>query len=287
MNQAHAQHQQIHSPFRWPGGKFYARKHILNLVPEHSTYCEPLCGGASIFFAKQKVTHNILNDKDPELVNCLRHIRDYVEELIAALEGLQPTREAHSYYKKVVPNTPLEAAARWFFLNRISYSGIMRRENCYFGYSPKNSMQPQNWPRVLRQASYKLQGVELSNDDFATVIAGLEQGAYAFVDPPYVHAGKLYACAFTFSDHERLCQSLYHKRRQMRFLLTYDDCPEVRELYDWCYFQQAEWNYTIGRTDDQKGGRRLASGYRGRRKPAKELFITNYIPEYGSYRAAG
>jgi len=37
----------INSPFRYAGGKFYARKMIVEHFPKHSTYIEPLAGGAS------------------------------------------------------------------------------------------------------------------------------------------------------------------------------------------------------------------------------------------------
>lgn len=47
--------QEINSPIRYAGGKFYARKLIIEHIPEHSFYMEPLAGGASIFFAKTKV----------------------------------------------------------------------------------------------------------------------------------------------------------------------------------------------------------------------------------------
>ncbi len=73
---------EINSPFRYPGGKFYARKLILEHIIPHTYYKEPFAGGASIFFAKSKVAHNILNDADPDLVNCYFTIRDHVEDPI-------------------------------------------------------------------------------------------------------------------------------------------------------------------------------------------------------------
>lgn len=72
----------INSPFRYAGGKFYARKLILEHVPPHEFYVEPFAGGGSIFFAKSKVKFNQLNDIDPELVNVYITIRDFPEELI-------------------------------------------------------------------------------------------------------------------------------------------------------------------------------------------------------------
>ncbi len=34
------------SPFRYPGGKFYARRLVLDVIPPHESYCEPFAGEA-------------------------------------------------------------------------------------------------------------------------------------------------------------------------------------------------------------------------------------------------
>ena len=151
------------SPFRYPGGKFYARKLILDMLPPHTGYCEPFAGGASVFFAKPKGEYSILNDLDSEVINTLACIRDDVEGLIGLLDGLPASKYLHSYYKsEYQPRTDLERAFRWYYLNRTSYSGIMRPENCYWGFGDKYSMRPENWPPHLRTVSDKLQGVELT-----------------------------------------------------------------------------------------------------------------------------
>ncbi|GAI04567.1 unnamed protein product, partial [marine sediment metagenome] len=144
--------QGINSPLRYAGGKFYARKLIIKLIPHHSNYIEPLAGGASLFFAKDKVQKNWLNDIDPELINCLMTIRDYPKELINKLKGEKATKERHSYYKnEFKPTNDLEKAVRWFYLNRTSYSGIMNMQNCFWGYGDKYSMRPENWPLNIRR----------------------------------------------------------------------------------------------------------------------------------------
>src|SRR3989338_7831277 len=161
----------INSPFRYPGGKFYARKLVLEHIPKHTVYVEPLCGGSSIFFAKEKVEKNIINDKDKELVNCLIHIKDFPEKVAELVENIKPNKENHEFYKnKFKPKNNLERAARWFFLNRVSYSGIMKKENCYFGYGDKYSMRPENWRKHLLRTSAKLKSVKILNKDFEEVI---------------------------------------------------------------------------------------------------------------------
>ncbi|MCY3769871.1 MAG: DNA adenine methylase [Gammaproteobacteria bacterium] len=268
------------SPFRYPGGKFYARRLILNVIPEHNNYCEPFAGGASIFFAKNGSAASILNDLDFDVINTFRQIRDNVEGLINLLDGIKATKKLHAYYKNTYrPTNELEAAFRWFYLNRTSYSGIMKPENCYWGYGPKYSMRPENWPPHLRTVSDRLQGVNLLSEDFEWVIDKLPNGCFAFIDPPYYAADqhKFYNCPFDQADHERLASCLFRNSRRIKFLLTYDNHSDILSLYDWAKnISNKQWNYTINRTDDQKNGTKLKDGFRGSRDKGQELFISNY-----------
>ncbi|MBC6442946.1 MAG: DNA adenine methylase [Rhodobacteraceae bacterium] len=268
------------SPFRYPGGKFYARRLILEEIPPHSVYAEPFCGGASVFFAKKTAQFSTLNDLDDELINTLRQIRDRVEDLIDWLAGIPATKQKHDFYKNhYQPTCGLSRAGRWFYLNRTSYSGIMRVENCYWGYGRKYSMRPGNWPPHLRTVSDRLQGVELTTLDFEDVIDALPNGCFAFIDPPYYAADqqKFYNCTFRICDHDRLAACLERNSERILFLLTYDDHPDVRARYEWVSeVHNRTWNYTISRTDDQKNGLKLKDGFSRGRGKGRELFIRNY-----------
>lgn len=271
----------INSPFRYPGGKFYARKLILEHIPKHACYCEPLCGGASIFFAKNKVKLNILNDIDPELINCLIHIRDCPEKIADFLEGIPVTKEQHNFYKvKFKPKNELERAARWFFLNRISYSGIMNMKNCFWGYGEKYSMRPENWRRQLLKTSEKLRGVEILNKDFEEVIDNVPDGCFLFVDPPYFNRDqdKFYTYSFSKEHHERLMEVLKRNSERLKFLVTYDNYEDIKKMYSWAKaIMDKEWNYMIYRTDDQsKNGDGENKKHNGKRYKGKEIFILNF-----------
>ena len=274
------------SPFRYPGGKFYARKLILKYIPSHEYYCEPFAGGASIFFAKENVKVSVLNDLDPEIMNTFIQIRDNVENLIGLLNGIPAKKELHTFYKKEYqPTNDLEKAFRWFYLNRTSYSGIMKPENCYWGFGDKYSMRPENWPSHLRKVSNKLKGVLLKCLDFEYLIDNLPDGFFLFVDPPYYAADqkKFYCYNFDLKDHERLAKCLHRNAHRIQFLITYDNHDNIRKLYDWTTeIDSQEWQYTVNRTDDQRNGLKKRDGYKRSRNKGKELFIRNYsiIPPF-------
>ena len=136
-------------------------------------------------------------------------------------------------------------------------------------------MRPENWPNNIFRASLKLQGVRFFCEDFEAIIDNASDGTFLFVDPPYFNADqdKFYTCTFTREDHYRLKDTLYRNSDRLKFLLTYDNCRELMNIYDWATeIHEKEWNYCINRTDDQKNGlKRKGDRYKGR-----ELFILNY-----------
>ncbi|EKF03730.1 MULTISPECIES: DNA adenine methylase [unclassified Tolypothrix] len=270
----------INSPFRYAGGKFYARKLILDFIPNHNSYVEPFAGGGSIFFAKNKVSGNWLNDIDDELINCYMIIRDNPELLIERLKDEKATKERHTYYKKEYKATNnIERATRWYYLNRTSYSGIMNMVNCYWGYGEKYSMRPENWSRNILRTSEKLQGVNITCSDFEKVISEVDDGSFIFIDPPYYNADqdKFYTHSFSKEDHVRLCNLLKKNSKRIKFLLTYDNTEDIREFYSWATgIHEMEWNYTINRTDDQKKTTKKTEKEKGSRYKGKEIFIINY-----------
>ncbi len=271
----------INSPFRWAGGKFYARKIIESYIPKHDFYVEPFLGGGSVFFHKAKV-ESWLNDLDKDLINCYKTIKNNVVELIEYLDGEQATKERHHFYKnEFKPQNALERAARYYYLNRTSYSGIMKEVNCYWGYGDKYSMRPENWGRQLSKNHKKLQGAKLTSLDFEEIFDNLpkDRKIFLFLDPPYYNAdqNKFYRESFTLRDHERLSERLRGLSSEVSFLLTYDNSPEVRDLYSWAnQMNEHEWNYVIARTDDQKTNKKLEDGHFAPRDKGKEIFIFNY-----------
>lgn len=293
----------INSPFRYAGGKFYARKLILEHIPRHDNYIEPFAGGGSIFFAKSKVTFNHLNDLDKNLINVYKIIRDYPEDLITFLsirpsnisripeiftknielgKPLPANKELHNFFKnEFKPKNKIEEAGQWYYLNRTSYSGIMNFKNMYWGYGDKFSMQPKNWPLNIRRTSQKLQNVKLTSLDFEDIIDNAEDGAFLFIDPPYFNADqdKFYNCIFSKDDHIRLEKCLYRNSERLNLFVTYDNSHEVRALYSWMEeIHDKEWNYCIQRTDDQKNG----TNKKGARYKGKEIFILNYNSNNGA-----
>lgn len=145
----------------------------------------------------------------------------------------------------------------------------------YWGYGDKYSMQPKNWPANIIRTSKKLQEVLLTSNDFETTIDNAPNDSLLFIDPPYFNADqdKFYEHSFSRSDHFRLEKCIQRNSDRLKIFITYDNTPEIRELYSWMLeMHDKEWNYCIQRTDDQK----MKTTQKGKRYKGKELFILNY-----------
>ncbi len=256
--------------FRWAGGKFYALKQLRPYWQciVHDEYREPLVGGGSVFFDKPKVQFNWLNDKHQELMITYLIIAnpETRKQFVELFENEEATKKRHSEIVNFEPKNKLEIAFKFFYLNRTSFSGKMKRP--HWGYRPVRSLPPSRWKERIEPCGRKLEGTKITCLDFQDAIEAPSRGKQTllFVDPPYYHTQNQghYAIDFSEDDHLRLTRVL--KKTNHKFFLTYDDCKEVRALYQFARIYPLRFVYRI---DDSR--------YRdGRRKYGKEVVITNY-----------
>ena len=57
------------------GGKFELSRVLIPLLAPHTRYIEVFAGGLSMFYRKNPVEWNIVNDKDNDIVNLYESIR--------------------------------------------------------------------------------------------------------------------------------------------------------------------------------------------------------------------
>jgi DNA adenine methylase len=64
------------------------------------------------------------------------------------------------------------------------------------------------------------------------------------------------------------------KNHKNGFILSYNDCPEVRELYKHYKIIEVKWQYTMGQGETRIGKNRIERG-EGHIKQSHEILITN------------
>jgi len=260
----------VKSPFRYPGGKFYALKHLLPYVERitHKEYREPFVGGGAVFFGKSVSKVNWINDIDRELINTYLVMRDerLSEVLISQVERETASKGRHSEIKTLNPRGKCERAFRYFYLNRTSYSGIMKKPA--WGYRKGKSSPPANWGNMIINARAKLRHSKITSLDFEEAITAESRfrpdEVLLYLDPPYIVADqkRAFENSFVMKDHIRLRDSLV--KTEYYFILSYDNSPQTRDLYKWANIIELAWNYNTSNLNGEK------------RKKGKELLITNF-----------
>lgn len=258
----------ITPPLRYPGSKYRAYKYIEQfiLLTDHDEYREPFCGSSAVFFQKNTSKISWLNDKDSGLMNFYKIIQNryFAQKLADESSKVEPSKDYFNCLKNTIFDNDYERALQYFIINRTAYSGIMNLPN--WGFHKIKSVQPKKWPERILKASDKLQNVILTSLDYEQVIFAPAQGekVLLFVDPPYYMADqkRAYIESFKEEDHIRLVRNL--KNVKFNFILTYDDCEEVRNLYKWANIHPVEFMYHTANSNVTT------------RKMGKELIITNF-----------
>jgi DNA adenine methylase len=266
------------SPLRYPGGKQKAIEQIAQLLPPSAReYREPLVGGGSVFFHAKSIgfaEKYWINDKFSELHAFWKAAQnaDTCQRLMRELELLrqsfgEDTEKIKEYFLKArAEKTPdrYRAAFLFFFFNRVTFSGTTRAG----GFSAAASLRRFTASSIQRLGPMPeaLQGVEITNLDYEHVIQKPGRSVFIFLDPPYFKASRLYGRGGILHefDHVRLAKVLKETPKH-RFLITYDDCPEIRKLYRWANIQNWQLQYGMNNCNLKKES-----------KIGSELFISNY-----------
>jgi DNA adenine methylase len=263
----------VKTPLRYPGGKSRALKTLLPIIPKQfSEYREPFMGGCSVFLAvKQHNTNKKywLNDLNTSLHNFWRTLRDAPSLLIHEIQQIKNNeKDGRTLYAKLVSETPLTSfddAVRFFVLNRITFSGVTE---CG-GYSQEAFEKRFTQSSIDRLVSVAPLLIEtnITNVDYEAVVNAEGDSVFLFLDPPYLSAEKSKpygkkGSLHTNFDHERFAGVV--KDCKHRWMITYDDCPKIRELFDFASI--IDWRLQYGMNNFGQTSADIGH----------ELLITNY-----------
>ena len=275
------------SPLRYPGGKSKAVEQIAARLPAEgfADFREPFVGGGSVFLHVRRQFPEAsvwINDLNHDLYCFWKHAQADSERLADEVRRIKrETTDGRALFRELTTEkasglSEFDNAARFFVLNRITFSGTVDSG----GYSQKayETRFTDTAIERLRRLSPALRGVRVTNLDYREVLREPGSDVFVFLDPPYFSATKsrLYGrrgALHTGFDHEEFAATL--RACPHRWLVTYDDSPEIRRNFDFANLREWELQYGMNnfRRDHAPKG--------------KELFITNYPAEsHGARREA-
>ena len=283
-------HAPLRSPLRYPGGKTRVAKLFTPFFPGHAAYREIFAGGAAIFFHKPRAKKNWINDLHPGLYAFYVALRDHFDEFAKLCKQQDGGRRARFNYWAVErrdlmdatgSDRLLERAIQFYYLNRTVWGGRVvfdprRKSRLYFS-------NPDGWNNLekklahLEQISDRLQGVRITCQGYEKCLARATPDTFIYADPPYYREStghitdKLYDKSFGVECHRKLADAL--EATPAKVMVSYDDCPEVRKLYQGWRIEELQWKYcgTHAVTKDAK-----ANGVKEKKVTGRELLILNY-----------
>jgi DNA adenine methylase len=276
----------IKSVLRYPGGKSKALKQILPLIPRDiMEFREPFVGGGSVSIAlKQMVGPNVsffVNDLNYDLYCFWKYCKDDAEGLVEAIGKIKENslcgrtlyetltskweRNREGNREQVAALGDFERAVRFFVLNRITFSGTVDSG----GYSEQAFEKRFTWSAIRRIKDFALviRDFEVSHGDYEPLLLASGDSVFIYLDPPYFQSTKsrLYGSngdLHVSFDHERFAWNV--RRCPHRWLITYDDSPEIRRLFSFANIYSWELQYGMNNYKQEKAAK------------GRELFIANY-----------
>ena len=263
------------TPLRYPGGKSRAVKHILPLISEKckvwDCLCSPFLGGGSIELAvaergfrvygydvfdpivwfwqallsepkKLAILADSFRVNHPDYVLNEKNVRGLLKEDFVRFRDQLKTETSYS----------LMNAARVYAINRSSFSGATFSG----GFSKRASYARFTDSSIERVMSFKQPNLTVEQADFKVSIPR-HPDAFLYCDPPYLLGGdrnKLYGVQGSTHagfDHRGLYDLL---SQRSGWVLSYNDCPEIRQLYKDFEIRSTEWAYGMKNVGKKKMG---------------------------------
>lgn len=239
--------------------------HILYALfpPQYGRFIDVFGGSGSVLLGNPEICpFEVYNDFDRNLANLFRCMKERTmavirelgfchlnsrEDFIAIRRFFENEQLDDKYLSEELRLTqimfpPLEAKELTEMRKRITLDYDVRRAAMFlkllrFSYSSSGksyASQPFDIRKLfglISQLQERMVNVVVENQDFETLIKHYDRtDAFFYLDPPYFSTEDMYEVGFGWDDHVRLRDTL--KNIKGKFLLSYNDCDEIRKLYN-------------------------------------------------------
>lgn len=255
---------QIKTPVSWIGNKSSILHILYALFPlNYNRFIDVFGGSGSVLLGKPQIdAFEVYNDFDRNLANLFHCMKERTmavirelgfchlnsrEDFIAIRQFFADERFDDKYIEEEIHLTKImlplpEAAELNEIRTLITEDYDVRRAAMFlkllrYSYSSSGksyASQPFDIRKLftlIDQLKSRMANVVVENQDFETLIKHYDRpDAFFYLDPPYFSTEDMYEVEFGWDDHVRLRDTL--KNINGKFLLSYNDCSEIRELYD-------------------------------------------------------
>lgn len=250
------------TPLRYPGGKQKLAPFIREIIAENNLagcdYAEPFAGGAGVaieLLLDGTVSAIHLNDSCRRIYAIWWAILNETEEFCRRIRNASMTvdewRRQRDILRSKSEQKLINLAFSAFFLNRVNRSGIFnggviggldqQGEWKMDARFPRNELIRRVELIASRKCNIRIKNLD-AEKFLIEYLPKLPKRSLVYLDPPYFRkADRLYLNHYAPEDHKRLAK-LVQRKVKLPWLVSYDNTPEILELYSdrksFCYFLQ-------------------------------------------------
>ena len=188
--------------------------------------------------------------------------------------------------KSLLKDKPILQAVYYYYNMTLSYGPM------FLGWPSSNEIKKDKLGRRIKKLkNLNLNNLQVKQSEFEKLIKidndgllflGKHKDDFLFLDPPYylgkdskMFKGMYPNCNFAIHHNEfkhELLRNLL-KNHKGGFLMTYNNCPTIREWYKEYELVFPEWQYTYGQGETRIGKNRKNNGIDHNIKESHEIFI--------------
>jgi DNA adenine methylase len=267
-----------YTPLRYPGGKAKLGPFLGELFRANAIiggiYAEPYAGGAGAalhLLFRGFASKIFLNDLDTGVAAFWRAILNHNDRFAEKIERVSLNVDEWDRQREIYRegHAGFDLGFAFFYLNRTNRSGIMnggiiggRDQSGEWGIDARfNRTDLASRVRAIgtlkRSITVTRKDALTFLDSVPEVIVGSK--GLVYLDPPYYAKGPdLYPNFYSHRDHRGIAK--YLKRFSVPWLLTYDDCAEIRQMYQHFDVRESELSYSAR---EVRRGRELVVASKG------------------------
>ena len=238
------------SPLRYPGGKSLMTNFFVDLFLRNGlreiVYAEPYAGGAGAainLLLDGHVNEIIINDANIGIYSFWNALVNESERFIQTIKTIPVTltewyTQRDILQKSTKPSFELGIAT--FFMSRTNRSGVIfggaiggsteeKQNNAKYKIDCR--FNKQDLIQRLKIIAENKRRIKVTNEDALAFLRQIDDNIFVYLDPPYYVKGKsLYMNHYTDKDHKGLASFLQNEAH-FNWVLSYDDVPQIREMY--------------------------------------------------------
>lgn len=255
----------VRPPAPYIGGKKQLAGRLVKMINArpHQVYAEVFVGMGGVFFRRNsRPKCEVINDWSEDVSTFFRVIQHHYVAFMDMLRWQVSSRAGFEKLRALDPAslTDLQRSARFLYLQRLAFGGKVDSRHFGVAVNGPARFDVSKVGPMIEAVHERLAGVVIERLRWADFITRYDRpGTLFYLDPPYYGSeGDYGRDLFDRSQFELMAQKLRDVRG--RFILSLNDHPEVRAIFDGFTFRSEELTYS------------MPSGNGAR---AREVIITN------------